>query len=60
MPQAQPYPAGDPNDPSYRRLTSVRYADDMLLGFSGPKSEAEQIKSFLGTYLHETLKLELC
>jgi group II intron reverse transcriptase/maturase len=55
----QRYPAGDPNDPTYRRLTYVRYADDILLGFSGPKSEAEQIKSLLGTYLHDTLKLEL-
>ncbi len=59
MRQAQHHPAGDPNDPTYRRLTYVRYADDILLGFSGPKSEAEQIKSLLGTYLHDTLKLEL-
>ena len=42
---------GDPNDPNYRRLRYVRYADDFLLGFTGPKSEAliikEQIKQFL-------------
>jgi group II intron reverse transcriptase/maturase len=55
----QQHPAGDPNDPTYRRLTYVRYADDILLGFSGPKSEAEQIKLLLGTYLRDTLKLEL-
>ncbi len=28
----QQHPAGDPNDPTYRRLTYVRYADDILLG----------------------------
>jgi hypothetical protein len=55
----QQHPAGDPNDPTYRRLTYVRYADDILFGFSGPKSEAEQIKALLGTYLRDTLKLEL-
>jgi group II intron reverse transcriptase/maturase len=55
----QHHPAGDPNDPTYRRLTYVRYADDILFGFSRPKSEAEQIKGLLGAYLHDTLKLEL-
>ena len=37
-------PARDPFDPGYRRLRYSRYADDHLLGFSGPKAEAEQIK----------------
>ena len=55
----QRYPTGDPNDPTYRRLAYIRYADDILFGFSGPKAEAEQIKSLLGSYLHDTLKLEL-
>jgi len=55
----QRYPTGDPNDPTYRRLTYIRYADDVLLGFSGPKAEAEQIKADLGAYLQDTLKLEL-
>src|ERR1019366_6349782 len=45
--------------PSYRRLRHVRYADDVLLGFAGPKAEAEQIKAELGRFLRETLKLEL-
>jgi hypothetical protein len=31
----------------------------MLLGFSGTRAEAEQIKLQLGTYLQDTLKLEL-
>ena len=31
-------------DPGYRRLFYCRYADDHLLGFAGPKAEAEEIK----------------
>ena len=30
-------------DPKYRKLEYVRYADDFLLGFIGPKSEAAYI-----------------
>jgi hypothetical protein len=57
--QAQQLPAGDPNDPAYRRLRYVRYADDALFGFLGPREEAEQIKQELGIFLQTTLKLEL-
>ncbi|MEZ4732098.1 MAG: reverse transcriptase/maturase family protein [Caldilineaceae bacterium] len=32
------------DDPNYRRLNYVRYADDTLLGFIGTKEEAENIK----------------
>jgi hypothetical protein len=49
----------DPDDPDYRRLRYVRYADDVLLGFNGPRTEAETIKRALGAFLRETLKLEL-
>ncbi|WP_174501722.1 reverse transcriptase/maturase family protein [Streptacidiphilus neutrinimicus] len=52
-------PSSDPNDPSYRRLRYVRYADDHLLGFTGPKAEAEQIKRRLAGFLRDELKLEL-
>jgi group II intron reverse transcriptase/maturase len=51
--------ASDPFDPHFRRLWYVRYADDFLLGFSGPKVEAEAIKGQLCTFLSATLKLEL-
>ncbi len=57
--QAQELPTQDMNDPQYRRLRYVRYADDFLLGFIGPRSEAEEIKQHLGTFLQEELKLEL-
>ena len=46
-------------DPGYRRLQYIRYADDHILGFIGPKAEAEQIKARLATFLRETLGLEL-
>jgi group II intron reverse transcriptase/maturase len=52
-------PSQDPADPCYRRLRYVRYADDWLLGFAGPKREAEDIKSKIAAFLREELKLEL-
>ncbi len=57
--QAQQIPSIEVNDPDYRRLRYVRYADDFLLGFNGPKAEAEMIKQQLRTFLQEELKLEL-
>lgn len=57
--QAQHLPSLDPADPEYRRLRYIRYADDWLIGFVGPKSEAEAIKDQLEEYLHDHLKLEL-
>jgi group II intron reverse transcriptase/maturase len=47
------------DDPDYRRLRYVRYADDFLLGFAGPRSEAEEIEQRLRQFLGETLALEL-
>ncbi|MER6174425.1 reverse transcriptase domain-containing protein [Streptosporangium sp. NPDC001681] len=52
-------PSQDPRDPGYRRLRYCRYADDTLLGFAGPKAEAEQIKQRLTEFLRDNLKLEL-
>jgi group II intron reverse transcriptase/maturase len=57
--QMRALPYGDPMDPGYRRLFYCRYADDVLLGFIGPKAEAEQIKAELARFLRETLALEL-
>ena len=57
--QMQQLPAVDPFDQEYRRLRYVRYADDFVLGFSGPKAEAEQIRESLGTFLRDSLKLGL-
>jgi group II intron reverse transcriptase/maturase len=52
-------PSKDPQDPGYRRLRYCRYADDTLLGFAGPKAEAEEIKQCLAQSLRDDLKLEL-
>ena len=52
-------PSTDPRDPRYRRLKYARYADDTLLGFAGPRAEAEQIKARLTTFLRDDLKLEM-
>ena len=52
-------PSQDPADPDYRRLRYVRYADDWLLGFAGPKHEAEEIKEKIAAFLRDELRLEL-
>jgi group II intron reverse transcriptase/maturase len=52
-------PTQDPEDPDYRRLRYVRYADDFLLGFSGPRKEAEEIKRRLKEFMDHELGLEL-
>src|ERR1022692_4917087 len=57
--QRRGLPYGDPRDPGYRRLRYIRYADDHLLGFTGPKAEAEEIKQRLARFLRDELKLEL-
>lgn len=57
--QRKKLPYYEPKDPTFRRLRYVRYADDFLLGFAGPKCEAEEIKERLATFLREQLKLEL-
>jgi group II intron reverse transcriptase/maturase len=57
--QQRSIPTADLRDPVYRRLRYVRYADDILLGFTGPKAEAEEIKRRLAQFLQEDLKLEL-
>src|SRR6516165_7721571 len=57
--QAQHMASRDPGDPDFHRLWYVRYADDFLLGFSGPRAEAEEIRRQLQGFLHGELKLEL-
>jgi len=56
---AQKLPSVDLSDPEYRRLKYVRYADDWLLGFTGPREEAEQIKQLVKQFLYDELKLDL-
>lgn len=46
-------------DPRFRRLYYVRYADDFVLGFAGPKSEALEIKARVRDFLRSHLSPEL-
>lgn len=55
----QQLPSQDPNDPSLRRLKYVRYADDFIIGFTGSKAEAYEIKEEIKQFLASRLKLEL-
>jgi group II intron reverse transcriptase/maturase len=57
--QAQRIPSRDPFDPNFRRLWYLRYADDWLIGFTGPRAEAQAIKDQMATFLRDQLKLEL-
>jgi group II intron reverse transcriptase/maturase len=57
--QMRALPSGDPMDPGFRRLRYCRYADDHLLGFIGPKAEAEEIRDRLAEFLNDQLALEL-
>jgi hypothetical protein len=57
--QMRGIPSKAPDDPAYRRLRYVRYADDFLLGFAGPREEAEAVKRRLKEFMRDELKLEL-
>ncbi len=46
-------------EPEYRRLRYIRYADDFLLGFVGPKEEALEIRQKIGDFLSDKLRLTL-
>ena len=53
------YPSKTPDDPGYRRLRYIRYADDFLFGFAGPFEEANQIKDKVASFLQTELRLTL-
>lgn len=52
-------PSVDTHDSTYRRLRYVRYADDFLIGFTGPEAEAEEIKADIGKFMRDKLSLTL-
>jgi group II intron reverse transcriptase/maturase len=56
--QRRSVPSKDPHDDSHRRLKYCRYADDFILSFTGPRSEAEEIKAKIGAFL-KSIKLPL-
>lgn len=55
----QKMPSINPNDPDFKRLHYIRYCDDWLIGISGNKKEAIEIKAEIATFLQGTLKLQL-
>jgi group II intron reverse transcriptase/maturase len=52
-------PSRETDDPNYRRLRYIRYADDFLLGLAGPMAEAQEIKERIAAFLETELKLTL-
>src|SRR2546430_11068064 len=57
--QIRSIPAVRVDDPTFIRIKYVRYADDWLVGISGPRSLAEQVKEELSIFLSQRLKLTL-
>jgi group II intron reverse transcriptase/maturase len=53
------YPSVVPDDSGYRRLRYIRYADDFLLGLAGQRTDADEIKERLATFLRTELSLTL-
>lgn len=48
-----------PNDPNFRRLNYVRYADDWIVMIRGPRGDATRILELIRTLLEDKLKLNL-
>ncbi len=57
--QRRKLPSQDVHDPNFRRLQYIRYADDFILSLIGTKTEAEEIKAAISTFLKEKLHLEM-
>jgi hypothetical protein len=52
-------PSKEPMDKDYTRLIYVRYADDWIIGITGPKTLAEDIRNQIKEFLNKHLKLTL-
>lgn len=52
-------PATDQYDPDFIRVRYVRYADDWMIGVTGSKELAVDIREQAGTFLRENLGLQL-
>nr|QWK44348.1 hypothetical protein [Ecklonia arborea] len=46
-------------DPDFRRLVYTRYADDFVIGISGPKTDCERIREEVKEFLMKNLALRL-
>ena len=56
---AKKMPSVMTHDEGFRKLGYVRYADDFLFSFGGPRQEAVEIKEEIREFLNDSLKLEL-
>ncbi len=52
-------PSLDPKDPEFVRIKYVRYADDWIVGVTGPYELAKEIKEKIGLFLSSKLNLTL-
>ncbi|HJT56189.1 MAG TPA: group II intron reverse transcriptase/maturase, partial [Ktedonobacteraceae bacterium] len=52
-------PSMDTRDPNFIRVKYIRYADDWIIGVTGPRALAEEIKRKVRNFLSTELKLTL-
>ncbi len=57
--QRRKIPSQNVNDPEFRRLQYIRYADDFILSYIGPRLEAEAVKLAISAFLQQKLHLEM-
>jgi len=51
-------PSRNPKDEVFRRMYYTRYIDDFIIGFSGTRAEAEEIKATIEAFLLDKLLLK--
>lgn len=52
-------PSKDPNDPNFKKLVYVRYADDWIIGVRGSRDDCVMILNEIKDFLKDNLDLEL-
>lgn len=52
-------PTSETQDPNFRRMRFVRYADDFVISVIGSKADAQQTLAELNAFMVQTLKVEL-
>ena len=52
-------PYYDPKDTAYIKVKYIRYADDFLVGITGSREMARELREEIGKFLREKLKVEL-
>ena len=52
-------PYYDPKDTGYIKVKYIRYADDFLVGITGSRAMAKEVREEVGEFLREKLKVDL-